>query len=55
MIILDSSPLIHLTKIGKIDYLINLFDFIIISKAVYKEVIIKGEKAGYSDARLLLN
>ena len=55
MIILDSSPLIHLTKIGKLEYLIDLFDFIIISNAVYKEVIEEGIKAGYSDATLILN
>jgi len=55
MIILDSPPLIHLTKIGKINYIIDLFDAIIISPAVYNEVIRKGEKAGYSDAILLKN
>ncbi|GAH29310.1 unnamed protein product, partial [marine sediment metagenome] len=55
MIILDASPLIHLTKIGKLEYIINLFDFIIISHAVYKEVIEEGIKAGYTDAILILN
>lgn len=55
MIILDSSPLIHLTKIGKLEYLIDLFDFIIISNAVYEEVIEEGIKAGYTDAILILN
>ena len=55
MIILDSSPLIHLTKIGKLEYLIDLFDFLIISNAVYEEVIEGGIKAGYTDATLILN
>jgi predicted nucleic acid-binding protein len=55
MIILDSSPLIHLTKIGKINYIIDLFDGIIISRAVCNEVIKKGQIAGYSDAVLLKN
>jgi len=55
MIILDASPLIHLTKIGKLEYIIDLFDFIIISNAVYKEVVEGGIKAGYSDATLILN
>ena len=55
MIIFDSSPLIHLTKIGKLEYIIDLFDFIVISNAVYKEVIEEGIKAGYTDATLLLN
>ena len=55
MIIFDASPLIHLTKIGKLEYIINIFDSIIISNAVYKEVIEDGIKAGYTDAILLLN
>jgi hypothetical protein len=55
MIILDASPLIHLTKIGKLEYIIELFDFIIISNAVYKEVIEEGIIAGYTDATLILN
>ena len=55
MIILDSSPLIHLTKIGKIEYLVNLFDYLIISEAVYTETIENGIQSGYSDAKLLFN
>jgi len=55
MIILDASPLIHLTKIGKLEDIIGLFDYIIISNAVYKEVIEEGIKAGYTDATLILN
>ncbi|MGV9198864.1 MAG: hypothetical protein ACOC4M_08490 [Promethearchaeia archaeon] len=55
MIILDSSPLIHLTKIGKIEYLVNLFDYLIISETVYSEAIEKGIQSGYSDAKLLFN
>ena len=55
MIILDASPLIHLTKIGKLEYIIDLFGYIIISNAVYKEVIENGIKTGYSDAILILN
>ena len=55
MIILDASPLIHLTKIGKLEYVIDLFDYIIISNAVYKEVIEEGIKEGFNDAILILN
>lgn len=55
MIILDSSPLIHLTQIGKIEYLVNLFDYLIIPEAVYSETIEKGIHSGYTDAKLLLN
>ena len=55
MIIFDSSPLIHLTKLGKIDFVIKMFDFIIVPKAVYSETIEDGIKTGFSDATLLLN
>ncbi|MHA1292535.1 MAG: hypothetical protein ACTSQJ_07705 [Promethearchaeota archaeon] len=55
MIILDASPLIHLTKIGKLGHIIDLFDYILISTAVYKEVIEEGIKAGYTDAILISN
>ncbi|QEE15296.1 hypothetical protein DSAG12_01121 [Promethearchaeum syntrophicum] len=55
MIIFDSSPLIHLTKIGKIDFILKKFKNIIIPDAVYCEVIEKGIKHGYSDAILLEN
>ena len=55
MIILDSSPLIHLTKIGKIDFILKKFKNIIITDAVYNEVIEQGIKHGYSDALLLEN
>lgn len=55
MIILDASPLIHLTKIGKIGFLIELFDYIIISGAVYDEVIQNGLQMGYDDAKILMN
>lgn len=55
MIIFDSSPLIHLTKIGKISFILNLFDFIVIPDKVYFEVIEEGIKIGFSDAILLQN
>ncbi len=55
MIIFNSSPLIHLTKIGKIEYVLNMFDFIVIPSEVYSEVIEEGIKEGFSDATLLNN
>jgi hypothetical protein len=55
MIIFNSSPLIHLTKIGKIEYILNIFDFIVIPSEVYSEVIEEGIKEGFSDATLLYN
>jgi uncharacterized protein len=53
MIIFDSSPLIHLTKIGKLDFIIQLFQTVNISETVYDEVVIKGRKKGYSDADII--
>ncbi len=50
MIISNASPLIHLTRLGKIDPLLRLHEKIIIPRAVFKEVIEDGIKAGYSDA-----
>lgn len=50
MIIFDSSPLIHLTRLGKLDFLFHLYEEIVIPNAVYKEVIDVGIQKGESDA-----
>ena len=42
----DSTTLIHLAKIGKINLLKKLFDKIIVEKEVYGEVVERGEKHG---------
>ena len=55
MIIFDSSPLIHLTQIGKLKYIISVFKNVVIPQAVYEEVVEKGIKFGYSDAILIRN
>ena len=55
MIISNSSPLIHLTKLGKIEPLLRYHEKIIIPRAVFKEVIDDGIKAGFSDAIYLNN
>ncbi len=49
----DATPLIHLARIGKINYLKNLFDEIIISKEIYKEVIEKGEEQSRTEVNLI--
>ncbi len=46
----NSTPLIFLSKIGKIQYLRELFDTVIIPKEVYEEVVVAGKKGGYPDA-----
>ena len=55
MIICDASPLIHLTKMGKMEYVMKLFDTIIIPPAVYREIIEEGIQHNYDDAKLLQN
>lgn len=55
MIIFDSSPLIHLTKIGKIEFVLKIFGKIHIPEAVYEEVVEKGLNFGYADAFLIQN
>lgn len=41
--IADSTPLIHLAKIGKIEHLKKIFEKIIIPKTIYEEVIERGK------------
>ncbi|WP_457559648.1 hypothetical protein [Candidatus Harpocratesius sp.] len=55
MIIFDSSPLIHITKIGKIEFVLKLFEKIYIPEGVHKEVVKKGLEFGYADAFLIQN
>ena len=50
MVVSNSSPLIHLTRLGKIEYFFNLVGNINISKAVFEEVVTKGKKKNYSEA-----
>lgn len=50
MVISNSSPLIHLTRLGKINYLFKLVKHINIPKAVYDEVVVKGKLKNYSEA-----
>lgn len=50
MVISNSSPLIHLTRLGKIEYLFKLAKKIIIPKAVFDELIVKGKQKNYSES-----
>ena len=49
----NSGPLIHLAKVGLIDFLLRLFDKILIPESVYDEVVIKGKEKGHSDALII--
>jgi len=50
MVISNSSPLIHLTRLGKIEYLFKLVNKLSIPKAVYDELVIKGKQKNYSES-----
>ena len=51
-VISNSSPLIALSKISQLELLKKLFGKIIIPKAVYEEVVVKGEnKAGVNEIK----
>lgn len=41
-IVSNSSPIIHLAKIGRLDLLQLLFDTIMIPRAVYRECVVEG-------------
>ena len=53
MVISNSSPLIHLTRIGKIEYLFKLVKNVIIPKAVFNEIVVEGKQKNYSEAFLI--
>jgi hypothetical protein len=49
-IVSNTSPLIWLSKVGKITLLKKLFGEVIIPEEVYKEAVERGLKEGFSDA-----
>lgn len=51
VIISDSSPLILLSKIERLNLLQELYSKILIPPEVYEETVNKGKKEGYSDAK----
>ena len=53
MLISNSSPLIHLTRLGKWKYVMRTFPSLLIPTAVRFETIEKGKEEGYSDALVL--
>lgn len=55
MIISNSSPLILLAKINKLNILEKLYKKISIPYEVYNEVVVRGKKENYSDAALIEN
>lgn len=53
MIISNFSPLIYLARIGKLEILEYIFRRVIIPKAVFNEVVERGEAAGFPDAKII--
>ncbi|MCD6483549.1 MAG: hypothetical protein J7L47_00400 [Candidatus Odinarchaeota archaeon] len=53
IVISNASPLIYLAKANKIHLLKDLFEKIIIPTEVYNEVVTRGLKDNFSDARLV--
>ena len=54
-VVSNSTPLIFLAKIGKLDLLEKIFDSVQIPNEVYLEVVVEGKEKGYSDAFLVGN
>jgi uncharacterized protein len=52
-IVSNTSPLIWLAKIGKLDLLKDLFGEVFISEESYKEAVEKGLEEGFSDALII--
>lgn len=50
MIVTNSGPLITLAKLGLLDNLARLYEKVIMPKAVYDEVVLKGFAKGYLDS-----
>jgi len=50
---LDASGLIYLAKAGLLDLVEDLYEEIIITDAVYQEVVIRGKAGGYPDALVI--
>lgn len=50
MIVCNSSPLVLLPKINRLDMLKTLYKKVIIAKAVYEEVVTRGKEERYGDA-----
>lgn len=49
----NSTPLIYLAKVGKLNLLKGLFDEIIVPKEVYEEVVVEGRERGEPEVPLI--
>jgi len=53
IVVSDSTPLIHLAKAGCIEILFNLYNEILITNEVYREVVEEGKLLENEDARII--
>ena len=53
MIVSNTSPLMYLAKLGKLEFLQKLFGKVFIPQAVYTEVVVRGKERGFADAILI--
>ena len=51
MIVFNTSPLLYLAKLGKLELLKDLFNIILIPEAVYEEAVINGKD--YADSKIV--
>jgi len=47
----NSTPLIYLVKLGKLNLVIRMFGRILIPETVYREVVVRGGERGYPEAQ----
>ena len=52
-VVSNSTPLIFLAKIGKLDLLEKIFETVLIPNQVFTEVVVNGIDKGYTDAYLV--
>ncbi len=50
MIVANSTPLIHLSRIGRLELLSDLYDTVIITEGVHREVVVRGLELGKPEA-----
>lgn len=53
MIVSNTSPLLYLAKLGKLEILKIIFNKIYIPEAVYEEAVLNGKEKGFLDARII--
>jgi hypothetical protein len=53
IVVSDSTPLIHLAKVGRLEILFALYKEVVITEQVYREVVEEGFLLGKEDARVV--